>query len=203
MEENREYTVIPKNINEIKETNLIVAGKGFYKLTSYEFVSGGTDYDSGNSHTKVEQDYDTTPSKIKHIDPKDYDGPQHSEELETYWVKAVEVMEEDGDILPGLTRLAYRRERPDWIGAFNQKAVEKEFANYKILAKLQEEVDVIESRLFQLEVVPTADRWGNPFGLEELTQAEKSNAYKRNQLHYRHVKLMALVAEMENKINEL
>ena len=83
MTELKLITYVPKNLEEIKKTNLHVSKHGYYKIDE-DPDCAVRDFEVGNSHLKVDQTYDMKPGEVKHIDPADYDGPQRSRRLEHY-----------------------------------------------------------------------------------------------------------------------
>ena len=81
MTELKLITYVPKNLEEIKKTNLHVSKHGYYKIDD-DPDCAVRDFEVGNSHLKVDQTYDMKPGEVKHIDPADYDGSQRSRKLE-------------------------------------------------------------------------------------------------------------------------
>lgn len=183
---------------ENRETNLAVAERKF-NWTPPPHYGGAVD---GYNHSSmsVEQKYDTKPSEVKHIDPANCNYPERSPELEQYWETAVREYTECDNILPSVSLLAFKRGKPDWVPARNEKAIRRECKDWLSVADIQKKLDEVECELFTTENVPTSHPDGRVMSAQEISEAYGKNEGRRNYLTKKRLDLLDKLLILQKKL---
>lgn len=145
---------------------------------------------------------------VIHIDPKDYDGPQRSRELEDFYLDAKDTYEQTGVVHPGLTKVKFKDDKkPEWIGEYQEVAVQRAYKDHKVVIMLEQQLAETQAELFKLESVPLKAGTDNEVSVDSGTLRHIINKVRYNAgqikfYRWRESLLIHRITEMQNKIGQ-